>query len=183
MYRLLVLLSLIHFGGQAHAQPAAAGNVLQTIEGKKYIFRDPEELQVIIFLSPDCPLSQKYTRTLNELASEFKGKAKFYGVFAETSPQLSAYKNFKQKYRIQFPLLVDKDKKLVKALGATTTPESFVLNKGAIVYHGAIDDWAIELGKTKNKATTSFVRTAIHCAMANTSPVPDYHKPIGCFID
>lgn len=79
--------------------------------------------------------------------------------------------------------MVDRENQLVKTLTASVTPEAFVLNKGKIVYYGAIDDWAIELGKTKKRATVNFVKNAIRCAMANTTPVPSYSKPIGCFID
>lgn len=156
---------------------------LTSIEGKNYVLETSEKPCVIIFLSPGCPLSQKYTLTINELAKEFGGSVKFYGVFAEANPDVSEYRDFQKKYNIGFALLIDKSKNLVKALTANVTPEAFVLNKGKVVYHGAIDDWVIALGKTKKSATTNFVRNAINCIMANTTPVPAYSKPIGCFID
>ena len=185
MYKLLLLLFLfIDTGVKAQTQGPGIGKFeMKTIEGKKYVLNDFEKLRVFIFLSPGCPLSQKYTLTLNELAKEFQDKAEFYGVFAETNPVLNDYKDFKKKYKIRFTLFVDKEKKLVKTLTASVTPEAFVISKGKVVYHGAIDDWAIELGKTKKSSTINFVRNALICAIANKTPVPDYSKPIGCFID
>lgn len=181
MYKLLLAFLLFPYG-QTEAQ--GIPNVeLQTLEGKKYVFSHSEEPCIVVFLSPSCPLSQKYTLTLNNLAKEFQGKATLYGVFAETDPVMNEYKNFYRKYKIQFKLLVDRKKLLVRALTATVTPEAFVLNEGKVVYHGAIDDWAIDLGKTKKSATVSFVRNAVHCAISNTTPVPNYNKPVGCFID
>lgn len=166
------------------AQAKTISNIeLSTLEGRKYVFNDFEEPCVLVFLSPGCPLSQKYTLTLNELANEFRGKVTFYGIFTDKDLQADDYKSFSKKYKIEFPLFVDKKRQMVKALTASVTPEAFVMNKGKIIYQGAIDDWAIELGKTKKNATTNFVRNAIQCAMANTVPVPNYNKPIGCFID
>lgn len=168
--------------GEAEAQKQSASDIpLTTIGGEKYVVA-LRELSVIVFLSPGCPLSQKYTLTLNELAKEFEGKVKFYGVFADNAVN-KEYDHFKTKYKIPFALLVDKKKQLVKALAAGVTPEAFVISKGTVLYHGAIDDWAIALGKTKSKATVNFVRNAIQCAMANTVPFPNYNKPVGCFID
>lgn len=185
MYKFLLIITFF-FVKEIKAQsqePSISGIELNTIEGKKYVINDFKELCVVVFLSPDCPLSQKYTLTLNELSKEFDGKAKFYGIFSESDPVLKDYKDFKKKYKIRFKLFSDNEKQLAKALTASVTPESFVLSKGKVIYHGAIDDWAIELGKTKKKATINFVRNAIQCALANTTPAPGYVKPVGCFID
>ena len=185
MRSILFIISFFLFvKGEAQlGQPAVSAIKLYTLQGKKFSFNDSEELRVIIFLSSTCPLSQKYTLTLNELKKEFNGKAKFYGVFAEAEPVAGEYEGFRKKYDVQFALLVDPQKQLVKSLAATVTPEAVVLNKGNLVYHGAIDDWAIELGKIKKKAAINFVRNAIQCVMTNTTPFPSYTKPIGCFID
>jgi thiol-disulfide isomerase/thioredoxin len=180
MYKFLLPFFLFLYG---QTEPATRSVELSTLEGKKYLFNHFEELGIVVFLSPGCPLSQKYTLTLNELAKELEGKATFYGIFAEAEPVLDDYKNFRRKYKIRFPLFIDKRKLLVQTLAASVTPEVFVLNKGKVVYHGAIDDWAIDLGKTKQHATINFVRNAVQCAISNTTPVPNYNKPIGCFIE
>jgi len=185
MYKLLLTLFLF-IGNKADAQlqkTTIPEVKLGTIEGKKIVFNVQKEVCVIVFLSPGCPLSQKYTLTLNKLAKEFQDKVKFYGVFAEVDPDLEEYGDFRKKYDIQFNLLVDNEKQLVKTLAASVTPEAFVLSKGKTIYYGAIDDWAIELGKTKKKATINFVRNAIQGTMANITPVLDYIRPVGCFIE
>ncbi len=55
-------------------------------------------------------------------------------------------KKFKQKYNIQFPLLIDYDKKLTSYLHAAVTPQVILLNnKYQLVYKGAIDNWCNRL--------------------------------------
>jgi thiol-disulfide isomerase/thioredoxin len=185
MFRLLLLaLLFIHSEGKTQSRPSGIlGVEIKTIKGKKFAFNNDQDLCVVVFLSTSCPLSQKYTLTLNELSKEFNGKVKLYGVFADAEPIRKEYQAFKKKYNINFELLVDKHKQLVRSLTASITPEAFLLHKGNVLYHGAIDDWAIELGKTKKSASVNFVRNAIHNAMANKEIIPAYSKPVGCFIE
>ncbi|MCH5718694.1 redoxin domain-containing protein [Niabella hibiscisoli] len=137
----------------------------------------------MIFLSVDCPLSQKYTRTLNELSKTFYPDVAFYGVFPDTTSPRKDYSQFQKKYEIPFELILDKGRKLTKALKAQITPECFVISKGEILYHGAIDDWVVGLGKTKSEPKINYLQNAISDVLSNTTPVIDYIKPIGCFID
>src|SRR5262245_11930249 len=47
------------------------------------LFLENGKAAVFIFLAADCPLSENYTLTLNELAAEFKGRGiRFYGLVA-----------------------------------------------------------------------------------------------------
>ena len=156
---------------------------LKTIEGKRYSFDNSKGICVVVFLSPTCPLSQKYTLTLNQLARSFADTVKFYGVFAEAKPEPGEYASFRKKYHIDFPLLVDSKKTLVRNLSATITPEAFVISKGKVIYHGAIDDWAISLGKVRYSATNNFLEDAIRSAILNKLPATNYQNPVGCFID
>lgn len=101
MNKLLLILYLFIYG-EAKAQslePDISRVELNTIKGKKYVFNDVEALCVLVFLSPSCPLSQKYTLTLNELAKEFRGKVKFYGVFTDADLVSDDYENFKKNTR------------------------------------------------------------------------------------
>ena len=185
MNRLLLTLIVFSFGELMAQTPE--GRLprieLTTIEGKKFELGDDEKPSVVVFLSTSCPLSQKYTLTLNELAKEFTNKVNFYGVFAESGTATAEYKKFQIKYDMKFGLYLDDDKELVRALGASVTPECFVLNKGKVLYHGAIDNWVIALGRTKNKATVSFLKDAVQSVLSNKSPAPEYIKPTGCLID
>jgi hypothetical protein len=47
------------------------------------IIPSDKKAAIFVFLAPDCPLSQNYTLTLNNLAKDFEPKGiGFYGVFS-----------------------------------------------------------------------------------------------------
>lgn len=57
---------------------------------------------------------------------------------------------------------------LAKYLKATTTPEVFVLNnKGEVVYSGAIDNWAIDLGEKRQVITEFYLKDALNALLQN----------------
>src|SRR4029453_2160836 len=74
---------------------------------------------VFIFLAPDCPLSQNYTRTLNELNSDFERHSiRFYSLVAGDSFQQNSIEGFVKEYKVTFPLLRDRTFELADFLGA-----------------------------------------------------------------
>lgn len=139
---------------------------------------------VYVFYAPECPLSQKYTLTIASLFTKFGDKIKFVGVFPGSEEHIGQFENFKVKYKINYPLIKDEKLKLIATLKATVTPEVFLIDSsGKIVYHGAIDDWAIKLGKTRQQATVNYLENAIEGLLNNTTVETRYVKPIGCYIE
>lgn len=157
----------------------------ETINNKKFIYSALSATpHVYIFYAPECPLSQKYTLTIASLFTKFGNKIKFFGVFPGSEESVGQFENFKIKYKINYPLIKDEKLKLITTLKATVTPEVFLIDSyGKIVYHGAIDDWAIKLGKTKQQATVNYLENAIEGLLTNTAVETRYVKPIGCYIE
>ena len=142
-----------------------------------------KKLKAIVFLSPECPLSQNYTLVLNQIQEENKETTDVIGVFPGTSYTPDEYQTFQKKYNIKFPLLTDSAKKLVDALGAKVTPEVFLLDvHDQVIYSGAIDNWIIDLGKKRRQATTHYLSDAIAAAVQIKTVQPVSTKAIGCFI-
>src|SRR5579864_9567343 len=110
---------------------------------------------VFVFLAPDCPLSQSYTLTLNNLAKEFEANGiGFYGVFAGDDASTKAMDDFVATYHLSFPAIRDPEFKIADFFGATKTPEAFLADStGRTLYKGAIDDWAPELGEHRTVIT------------------------------
>ena len=186
MYRLFFIILFFCLAGVVNAQykHSLADTIpLVTITGKQIKFYPVKKLQVVIFLSIDCPLSQKYTRTLNELSKTFASNVSFYGVFPDTTSSMNDYSQFQKKYEIPFELILDKNRKLTKALKAQITPECFMISEGKILYHGAIDDWVVGLGKTKAQPKIQYLQNAITDVLSGRNAGLDYKKPIGCYID
>ncbi len=139
---------------------------------------------LFIFLSPECPLSQKYTLTLNRLHKQYNQLVYFMGIFPGNDYHNKDFKAFKKKYDIQFDLINDSKMKLVSALQASKTPEVFLLDSAnRILYQGAIDDWAISLGKNKLQPTKNYLQDAISNSITGSPVSPKFVEAVGCFIE
>lgn len=136
---------------------------------------------VVIMLDAECPICQKYTRTIRELQVKFP-KTAFVGVFTKWN-DAEAIADFARQYEVGMPLLSDPRHRLVRALKATTTPEVFLFDRhGALQYRGAIDNWFYALGNYRPNITEHYLVDAIN-ALAAGKPAPVAQtKPIGCII-
>jgi AhpC/TSA family len=139
---------------------------------------------VFIFLAPDCPLSQNYTATLNDLRMKFQASGiEFYGVFAGRAAAEGA-EDFARTYRIQFPVLPDVDFRISDFLKATATPQAFVVNgSGHTVYAGAIDNRATELGQRRMVITEHYLLDALESVVEGRQVRVERTRPVGCFIE
>ena len=73
---------------------------------------------------------------------------------------------------------------MAKKLGATITPEVFLLGKtGVIRYSGRIDNWAFDLGKKRSVITEHNLIDAIEAVLQNKSVKIKKAKAVGCFIE
>ena len=142
------------------------------------------QIRVYVFLSPECPLCQNYTRTLNQLDQQYAAKVTFYGIIPGKTWKQSDITDFARKYHIAFPLRMDRDRHIVDSLHATTTPEAILLAKdGRVIYEGAIDDWYKTLGKPGARATQHYLQDAIASTLRNEAPPVSHTEPVGCLIN
>lgn len=140
---------------------------------------------VFIFLLSDCPACESYSLTLNKLNNQFKTSGiRFYGVFPGHYNTEEEMKGYQSKYRINFLLMTDPDKKLVKKLGAKIAPEVFVLNNTAqTVYRGRIDDWLYAVGKKRLKVTSHELQNALNEIVEKKVVKVSATNAIGCIIE
>jgi len=67
---------------------------------------------------------------------------------------------------------------------ATKTPEVFLTDPwGGIQYRGAIDDWAIALGKVKSIAEVEYLSLALEKWLMNEPIWPNETSVIGCLLE
>ncbi|MFA6262235.1 MAG: redoxin family protein [Bacteroidia bacterium] len=139
---------------------------------------------VLVFLSPECPLCQNYTLTLNKLQDQFSPQVTFIGIVPGIYFTNHSIRNFKQAYGVQFEIYRDPDKELTKRLGATVTPEVVVLNKeGRVLYQGRIDNWAYEVSRKRKLITQHDLQDALYALLNNKKVAIKKTKAIGCFIE
>lgn len=148
-------------------------------------FLEGKKAAVFVFLGTDCPLSQSYTPTLNELSKEFDGSGvRFVGVFPGPEPQQGADADFVKTYNLKFQTTTDPDFKLADFLHAVKTPEAFLVNSTAqTIYKGAIDDWAPELGLHRTVVTKHYLKDALNSMLTNNAVAIKETQAVGCFIE
>lgn len=142
------------------------------------------KLSVYIFLSPECPLCQNYARTLNTLNKEFNEQVKFIGVIPGKTYNNTEINKYIADYKIRFDIINDTALRLVEKMKATVTPEAILVDQTqAILYRGAIDDWAISPGKKKLSPTIAYLKNAIEQTLSGNDVIINSTKPVGCLID
>lgn len=141
---------------------------------------------VLEWFNPDCPFVRKHHEKTRSMA-ETRAFAASEGVvwLAVNSAAMGKQGYGKERnekaiadYKIENPVLLDPTGAVGKAYGAKTTPHMFIVQKGVIVYAGAIDDRAdaAELGKV------NYVRAALTQIKAGKSVDPASTRSYGCSV-
>jgi hypothetical protein len=140
---------------------------------------------VFVFLATDCPLSQSYTLTLNNLARDFEPKGiGFYGVFSGDATSKTAMDEFVATYHVGFLVTLDPQGKLAEFFNATLTPEAFLTDSsGRTLYKGAIDNWAPELGQHRTVITQHYLYDALQSVETGKPVKVKETQAVGCFIE
>jgi peroxiredoxin len=140
---------------------------------------------VLIFLSPECPLSQNYILTLNSLNRRFADHGvAMYGVFPGKRFSQSEIKEFAESYKPEFALITDHTGRLKDYLEASVTPEAFVLNPDLkIIYSGRIDNWAFSPGKHRRTITEHDLENALSALLQNKAIPKAKTHAVGCLIE
>ncbi len=140
---------------------------------------------VLIFLAPECPLSENYASVLSKLNIEYKlNGVNFFGVISGKLYSPEESDQFHQKFKFNFPILMDTSYYFANKYKGSVTPEViFIGNDESILYRGAIDNWAIELTKLRTSITEFYLKNAIENYLSNKKIEIVETKPIGCYIE
>lgn len=138
---------------------------------------------VIAFLSPDCPICKNYSAKLVKLRDKYITRADFIGIIPGSFDANDVIE-FHKKYLPSWKLFRDKSLHLTHYLDGTVTPEVLVINikTGTLIYKGAIDDWVVSLGKTRNHISNFYLDIALNNFL-NDKPAIPFTKPVGCLIN
>lgn len=173
------LLMALVLGALAAACRPADGDAGLRLEG--WLSAD-HALTAFVFLSVECPLSQNYTKQLGELDAAHP-EVRMVGVFPLADDDEPRVAGFRDKYAVAFDTRLDHAYELVDALQPAVTPEVFlVAADGEVVYSGKIDNWAVELGRTRKAATEHYLDDAIRAHLAGEETPLRRVEPVGCFL-
>jgi thiol-disulfide isomerase/thioredoxin len=160
---------------------------LANIQNKIISFSDLKKYKAIafVFLLSDCPASQDYTLTLNELYLKYKdNNIAFVGIFPGKFSTDEELLKFQKLYKVTFPLFKDPDFVFTKWLEAKIVPACFLLNNiGEIVYKGRINDWLFALGKKRMQITQNNLEDALNSIVKNKTLKIRETAPIGCILE
>jgi thiol-disulfide isomerase/thioredoxin len=138
---------------------------------------------VLVFVRTDCPISNRYAPTIQKLSREFAGKANFWLVYPDAAEPVARIRAHVKEYRYNIPALRDVHKALVKRAEATVTPEVAVFDgQGRLAYHGRIDNWYEDFGRSRAAPTTHELADAIRATLAGQAPPTEHASAVGCYI-
>jgi len=170
-------------------QPAPVswpGISLKTIDDSNFNWEETRSSKVLVFvfLLADCPACQGYSKTLKELNAKYSpDKFFFCGIFPGNYSKKEEMKQYRERYKIPFPLLADPEMKLAKKLNAHVSPEVFVTRpNGAIEYQGRIDDLYYNAGKRKPMILHHDLQDALENIRMNKPVLVPRTQAIGCII-
>jgi len=152
--------------------------------GLACFYAQASKIKIYYFLATSCPISQKYTQEINRLNKVYASKdMEMLLVFPTVKSNKKEVEAFCATYQITMPYLIDRNFTLTKQLNAKITPEVFVVSEnGAILYHGAINNWYYALGKNRMHITEHYLEDAIKAILKKEQIVKQYVAAIGCFI-
>src|SRR5580704_16544818 len=181
--RLLFLLMVaagLDAAGSACAQNSGfdlAGNPIDPLKtaGGKVV--------VLVFVRTDCPISNRYSPTIQKLSAVHAGKAAFWLVYPSKSESAESIRKHGREYGYKIPALRDPQHQLVKESQVEITPEVAVFDANRrLVYHGRIDNLYEDIGRARRVATTHELADAISCALAGKSLAVEATHAVGCYI-
>ena len=139
---------------------------------------------VVFFVATDCPVANGYAPEIRRICEAYKAKAGC--TLAYVDPTLSTEAVSKHVIAYQhgdYPAVIDTKHLLVKASGATVTPEVVVvLSGGAIAYRGRIDDKYFALGRSRQNPVERNLRDVMENFVAGKPILTARTTPVGCFI-
>lgn len=161
------------------------GPSLSALDGKLYhpLERAAGTVHVVVFVSQECPIANAYAPTLRELATSWADKpVKLFLVHVDPDLTLETAKQHAAEYELPGTLLLDPRHELAKALGATRTPEAFVLGDTGTAYHGRIDDQWAALGSRAQEAGIHDLRDAVTAVLAGKPVANPVTDATGCLL-
>lgn len=173
----------------AESKTATIGRAVESFElkdyrGKKHSLSDFKDRRAVVvaFLGTECPLVKLYGPRLQQLADRFGDDVAFIGVNSNRHDSITEIAAFARRHQVGFPILKDVGNKLADAIGATRTPEVFLLDdKQTIRYYGRIDD-QYGVGYAKEKPHSTELADAIEQVLKGKPVTVDFEQAVGCII-
>jgi hypothetical protein len=171
---------------------ASDGLQVRGVNGQPFaLFAPKGPASVIFFVATDCPISNWYAPTIQQVCREYASRGVDCTLVYEdvdlgaTPAALDAsVRTHLGEYRYgSMPATVDRTRAVAKRAQATITPQVVLVDHaGAIRYRGRIDNAYADLGRPRQHVTSHDLRVSLDALLAGR-PVPTPEtEPLGCYI-
>jgi thiol-disulfide isomerase/thioredoxin len=172
----------------------AAGDGLQFrgVNGEPLLLFAPKaKASVMFFVATDCPISNWYAPTIQQVCREYAAKGVdctliYEDVDLGAAPATldTAVRTHLREYRYDsMAAAVDRTRVVAKRAKATITPQAVLVDReGAVRYRGRIDNAYADLGKPRQHVTSHDLRASLDAVLTG-KPVPAPEtEALGCYI-
>ena len=162
----------------------AAPLTFSDLNGKQYVLADNRtRATVLIFVARDCPISNTYAPEINRIAAQYAKNVRFFLVYTDQDLSAAKAQMHAKDFAYQMPLVLATKHQLVRATGATVTPQVAVLAPdGKRLYLGRINNLYIGFGKKRARITQNDLRATLDAVLAGKAVPHATTTAIGCFI-
>ena len=165
--------------------PAPSYTGLPGVDGKSHSLADEKDKDVVVLVITcnQCPVATAYEKRIMDFSKKYGGPESKVAVVAinvnsDAEDSLPNMIVRAQERGFSFPYLYDDSQKIGRALGATVTPEFFVLDKNRkVVYMGGMDN-----GVNPNNVTANYLVPAVEAALKGVAPTISETAARGCNI-
>jgi peroxiredoxin len=154
--------------------------------GRSHVLADYRgKIVVLQWINPDCPVCRRTSSSGKVTAMRRRLDETHDGVVHLTvnsthymEPSVGAA--YLKEYKIDAPVLIDRDGRVGRLYGAKRTPHMFVIDaEGVLRYQGAIDD---DDRGDKGDGATNYVVQAVRQIVADETVAPDVTRSYGCTV-
>ncbi|MBT4762299.1 MAG: redoxin domain-containing protein [Bdellovibrionaceae bacterium] len=175
VFAALVFAFFLVFAPTAQAKPFKGIDLTSNINYEKKLgLKKPI---VAYFLSTGCPCSQAHFDHLNQLQKKYP-QFDFIGFNSSKEVTQEDARKFYSQYKIDFPILLDKELKYANEYKAVKTPHVFIVGaNGKTLFQGGATN-----SRDPGRASEFYLKDALASISTNTEVKVKDSKTVGCVI-
>ena len=182
---LVLMVAGVVFANEVPAPPAIGSTIeeftLPDVDGTERSLKSlaGKKGTVLLFIAVQCPVSNAYNERMEKLAQDYKAKGiNVIGINSNVAEDGAACKAHAAENKLSFTILKDSGNKIADKLGASVTPEAYLLDgSNKLVYHGRIDN-----SRNAAQVETPDLRNAIEAVLSGKPVEKTEAKAFGCSI-
>lgn len=143
-----------------------------------------QKATLLVFTTHDCPIANAYAPEIKRICEAYEAKGvRMFLVHVDLDLSAENARKHATEFGFVCPVLLDRTHALVKAAGATMTPEAALFSPdGTVQYLGRIDDHYAAYMKKRAAPTRCDLREALDELLAGKPVSVKRAEPIGCYI-